>query len=249
MDKKPYLSVIIPAYNEGDQLPIILINIDKYLRETQFDYEILIINDASNDNTIDIVHKFLPIVKGLRLINNTTHSGKGSVMRQSIIESNGNLRLFMNAWNAISAEHFSKMIPFLDGVDGEKYDIVIGSRNINGSKITHPYSLFYHACEYVTNVMARMFISFHIKDYQCEFKCFSEEAAKRIFSILTINDSATDIEALAVGSKIGYKIKEIPIMVTNNMRHNIRISSYAYLWRDILKIKMRLWTNHYKLSK
>jgi len=58
MNIKPYLSVIIPAYNEEKRLPATLLDVDKYLSEKKFKSEIIVINDGSTDKTADIVKNF-----------------------------------------------------------------------------------------------------------------------------------------------------------------------------------------------
>ncbi len=67
---RPYLSVIIPAYNEAKRLPLTLIDIDKHLENQEYSYEILVINDGSTDETAEIVTRFSPLVENLKLINN-----------------------------------------------------------------------------------------------------------------------------------------------------------------------------------
>jgi dolichyl-phosphate beta-glucosyltransferase len=249
MDKKPYLSVIIPAYNEANRLPATLIDIDKHLREADFDYEILVVNDGSEDNTADIVRKFEPIVKGLRLAGRDINRGKGYTVREGMREAKGKFRLFTDADNSTSIDHFFKMIPYLEGTEGQKYDIVIGSRDIKGSKLIPPQPWYRRIMGNVGNIIIQVLLLPGIWDTQCGFKCFSEEAADRIFPLMKINRWAIDVEALALGKRFGYKIKEIPITWVNDTRSTVKSSAYLGVLRDVLKIRLWLWTNKYKISK
>ncbi|MCX6703060.1 MAG: glycosyltransferase [Candidatus Wolfebacteria bacterium] len=97
---KPYLSVIIPAYNEAKRLPLTLIDIDKHLSKADFSYEIIVVNDGSKDGTAEIVNRFSHLVKNLSLIDNKINHGKGWVVKQGMLESKGNIRLFMDSDNA-----------------------------------------------------------------------------------------------------------------------------------------------------
>ena len=249
MDKKPYLSVIIPAYNEANRLPTTLIDIDKHLRGADFDYEILVVNDGSKDNTADVVHKFEPMVKGLRLTGGDVNHGKGYVVRQGMREAKGKFRLFTDADNSTSIDHFFKMIPYLEGADSNKYDIVIGSRDIKGSKLVPPQPWYRRIMGNVGNIIIQIVLLPGIWDTQCGFKCFSEESAERIFPLMKINRWAIDVEALSLGKKFGYKIKEVPITWVNDVRSAVKSSAYLGVLRDVLKIRLWLWTNKYKLSK
>lgn len=249
MDKKPYLSVIIPAYNEANRLPATLIDIDKHLREADFEYEILVVNDGSKDNTADIVRKFESVVKGLRLAGREANKGKGYTVREGMREAKGQFRLFTDADNSTSIEHFFKMIPYLEGREGTKYDIVIGSRDVKGSKLIPPQPWYRRIAGNVGNIIIQILLLPGIWDTQCGFKCFSEEAADKIFPLMKINRWAIDVEAMAIGKKFGYKIKEIPITWVNDTRSTVKSSAYLGVLRDVLKIRLWLWTNKYKISK
>ena len=76
MNKNPYLSVIIPAYNEVKRLPETLIDIDAKLTRAKYSYEILVINDGSTDETVEMVKRFSHIIKNLRLVDNEKNKGK-----------------------------------------------------------------------------------------------------------------------------------------------------------------------------
>lgn len=249
MDKKPYLSVIIPAYNEADRLPTTLIDIDKHLREADFDYEILVVNDGSKDNTAEIVRKFESVVKGLRLIGSDINHGKGYVVREGMKEAKGKFRLFTDADNSTSIDQFFSMIPYLEGTEKEKYDIVIGSRDIKGSRLIPPQPFYRRILGNIGNIIIQIVLLPGIWDTQCGFKCFSEESADRIFPLMKIDRFAIDIEALALGKKMGYKIKEVPITWVNDIRSTVKSSAYLGVLRDVFKIRLWLSTNKYKISK
>ena len=248
MINKPYLSVIIPVYNKADLLPSTLIDIDKYLRSVDFEYEILVINDGSMDNTAEIVGKFEPLIQKLRFINNNIHRGTGYVVRQGMQEAVGELRLLMDADNSVNINHFTQMIPYFENKTTTKYDIVIGSRFMQGSKLIPLPSFYNRLLSNIENAFARIFLLPNIRDARCGFRCFSDDAAKKIFNITKINHSTTDIEALVIGYKIGYKIKEAPIIYINNTLQTAKLWTYCVVLYDMLKIKVWIWMNRYKFN-
>ena len=91
--KKPFLSVIIPAYNEAKRLPLTLIDIDKWIEKQDFLVEVIVVNDGSKDNTAEVVKKFQESFPYLKLIDNYKNQGKGAVVRQGMLFSQGNWRL------------------------------------------------------------------------------------------------------------------------------------------------------------
>ena len=99
---QPYLSVIVPAYNEQRRLPKTLSSIDSYLRKQPYDYEILVVSDGSKDRTAEVVEDLKVKIKNLRLIDNKENRGKGFVVRQGLLEAKGEYRLFTDADNSTS---------------------------------------------------------------------------------------------------------------------------------------------------
>jgi len=248
MANKPYLSVIIPVYNETDLLPSTLIDIDKYLRKANFDYEVLIVNDGSKDNTAEIVRNFEPVMQKLRLINNDIHRGRGYVVRHGMQEAKGELRLLMDIDNSINIDHFSQILPYFKDTAEIKYDIVIGSRFMKKSQFIPMPSLYRRFLNSAEGVLVRVLLLPGIRDARCGFKCFSEDSAKRIFPLAKINRSSADIEVLTLGSKMGFKIKEIPIIYINNTLQAVKLSTYCVILCDVLRIKTRFWLGRYKVN-
>ena len=135
---KPYLSVIIPAYNEAERLPATLIDIDRILGARKFSYEILVMNDGSKDNTAEVVQKMIPVIKNLKLVDNHENRGKGGVVKQGMLVAQGESPLFTDADNSTSIDQFDNMIPaFTEGAA-----VVIGSRAIKGARLEPPETLY-----------------------------------------------------------------------------------------------------------
>jgi dolichyl-phosphate beta-glucosyltransferase len=242
---KPFLSVIGPAYNEAKRLPLTLIDLDKKLSAEEYSYEILVVNDGSSDETAEIIGRFGHIVKNLRLIDNRKNHGKGWVVRRGMLESNGNYRLFMDADNSTSVDQFDNMLPFLK--DG--YDVVIGSRDVKGAKLIPPQPWYKRIMGNIGNIIIQILLLPGMWDSQCGFKCFSEEAARKIFSLARIDRWAFDVEALSLAKKLGYRIKEIPVIWVNNIESKVKPLSYIFFLRDVVRIRIWLWRNVYRLQK
>src|SRR3989344_6188715 len=135
---RPFLSVIIPAYNEAKRLPLTLIDIDKHLELQEYSYEILVINDGSTDDTGEIVRRFSPLIENLKLIDNKENHGKGAAVRQGMLLAKGTWRPFIDADNSTSIVEFNKMIQYFK----EGYEVVIGSRDVKGAKMSPPQAFY-----------------------------------------------------------------------------------------------------------
>lgn len=241
---KPFLSVIVPAYNEAGRLPLTLIDIDKHLSQQDFSFEILVVNDGSQDNTVEVVKKLEPLLRNLKLINNQLNHGKGYAVRQGMMAAKGNWRLFMDADNSTSIVEFNKMIPYFKA----GYEVVIGSRDVKGARTSPPQALYKRLLGNIGNLIIQALLLPGIWDTQCGFKCFSDEAAEKVFHLTKIDRWGFDAEALALAKALGYKIKEMPVFWVNDPRTHVRLSAYLQVLWEVVKVRWWLWRNAYNLT-
>lgn len=241
---KPYLSVIIPAHNEAKRLPLTLIDVDKHLSQQEYSYEIIVVNDGSTDATAEIVRRFSLLIENLKLIDMPENQGKGAAVRQGMLSAKGNWRIFMDADNSTSISEFQKMIPYFR----ENYEVIIGSRAIKGAKLRPPQPIHRQILGKLGNFFIQIFLLRGIWDSQCGFKCFSEQAAERIFALTRINRWGFDIEALALAKTLGYKIKELPIFWANNPHSQVKAFAYLQVLWETIKIWWWLKKNKYNLN-
>ncbi|MDO8430159.1 MAG: glycosyltransferase family 2 protein [bacterium] len=241
---RPFLSVIIPAYNEAKRLPLTLIDIDKHLETQEYSYEILVVNDGSTDETPEIVKRFFPMVENLKLIDNKENHGKGAAVKQGMLAGKGTWRLFMDADNSTSIVEFNKMIPYFK----EGYEVVIGSRDVKGSRMLPSQRFYKRWLGNFGNLIIQALLLPGIWDTQCGFKCFSDEAAEKIFRRTKIDRWGFDAEALAIGKALSYEIKEMPIFWVNDTRTYVSFLTYLQVLWETAKIRWWLWRNSYGLK-
>lgn len=242
---KIFLSVIIPAYNEEKRITNTLLDIDKYLSEQNYSYEIIVVNDGSSDNTAQVVNKFSELIKELRLIDNMKNHGKGWVVRQGMLKSKGQIRLFMDADNATTIDHFAKMIPLFE----KGHQVVIGSRekrDAPGAKQAVPQSFLKRQLGNLGNLLIQLLAVPGIWDTQCGFKAFSDQAAQNIFSRARINRWGFDIEALALARKLDYQIGIIPVNWVNDPHSKVTLKGYLNTFKELFKIKWNLIRGKYE---
>lgn len=240
---KPYLSVIIPAYNELKRLPLTLIDVDRHLSEQEYSYEILVVDDGSTDATVEMIERFKPLIENLKIIRLPKNRGKGAAVREGMLAAKGNWRVFMDADNSTSIVEFNKMMPYFDA----GYEVIIGSRAVRGSKLNPPQPIHKQLAGKLGNIFIQLLLLRGIWDSQCGFKCFSEEAAKRIFPLAKIDNWGFDVEVLALAKRLGYKIKEMPVYWVNDPRSHVSWASYFQVLWETIQVKWWLWRHAYKL--
>jgi dolichyl-phosphate beta-glucosyltransferase len=201
----PFLSLIIPAHNEGNRLPDTLEQVTAHLQSQPYDYEILVVENNSTDNTLAIAQTFAEGHPQVRVLHNAQR-GKGRAVRQGMLEARGQYRFMCDADLSMPINELSKFLP--PALTG--YDIVIASREAPES-IRYDEPAYRHLGGRAINLIIRLLALPGLHDSQCGFKCFTAQAAEDLFRIQTLNGWSFDIELLFVARRRDYRIFEVPI--------------------------------------
>jgi len=242
---QPYLSIIIPAYNEAERISQTLIDMDKRLAAAPYSYEILVVNDGSTDNTGEVVLGVARMVKNLKLLNISDNGGKGGTVRKGMLAAVGQIRIFTDADNSTSIDQFDRMMPFFK--DG--YDVVIGSRSVPGAKLDPAEPWYRQLPGKLGNLVIQALLLPGIWDTQCGFKAFTADASKRLFELSRISGWAFDVEVLSLAKIMGFRIKEVPVHWVNDTRSHVKATSYLkFLW-ETFTIRWWLWRGSYPVPQ
>lgn len=236
------LSVVIPAYNEEKRIVETLEAVNEFLSKQSYDYEILVVVDGAKDNTAEVVRQLEAHMPKARLIDNKENHGKGWVVRQGLLEATGDIRVFMDADNSTTVDHITSFLPYFE----QGFDVVIGSRRIEGSNIAVHQSFIRDFLGGVFRFIVHTLVPLHVTDSQCGFKAFTARAAETIFPKQTIDRWAFDVEILALARKFGFKIKEAPVRWVNDGASTVKFSGMVHMLIEILQVRINLWTGKYK---
>lgn len=252
--KKPFLSIVIPAYNEETNIRLgALEKVAKYLTSLTYTWELVIVDDGSRDATAKLIEDFVAQNAHCRLIKNP-HRGKAGTVITGIVSSLGDIVLFTDLDQATPIREIEKVLPWFE----KGYDVVIGSRE--GRREGAPL---------LRRLMARGFMTLRthilglkgISDTQCGFKAFKGSAIRSILDRLSLygkQKSVTgamvtagfDIEVLFLASTLGFRIKEVPVEwhYVETRRVNPIADTIQGL-RDIIQIRINAWTGVYAPKK
>lgn len=243
--EKIKLSVVIPAYNEERRIGPTLLDIDRYLSQQPYVSEVLVVIDGAKDNTASVVKKYEEMIDNLRVINNPENHGKGYVVRQGLLEANGQYRLFMDADNSTTINQIEKFMPSFD----EGYDVVIGSRDLKGSKISKHQAKWKEFLGNAGNLLIQMVGGlWGMPDTQCGFKLLSANAADKVCRIMKIDRWGFDIEMLVLAKKMGFKIQQVPVEWKNDEESKVSVGAYFQTFKELFQIKLNLIQGKYDLK-
>lgn len=228
---KPYLSIVIPAYNEADRIETSLQKAVDYLGQKDYEYEIIVADDGSTDDTVAIANNFDNKVKAYALPKNT---GKGAAVRLGMLKATGEIRIFTDADFSTPIYEIEKIIYSLKN----NFDIVIGSRALDYDMVKEHQPFYREFMGKTFNKFVQLMVIKGIKDTQCGFKGFSAAAAEDIFSKTKIDGFSFDVEVLYLAKKAGYRIDEVPVEWYNDDRSKVNpITDSISMLLEIMKIK------------
>ena len=235
---RPYLTIIIPAYNEEHRIPHSLKKIATFLRAQTFTSEILVVENGSTDETSAVVREFAQTVSetdpfSLELLHSAR--GKGAAVKTGMLVGKGDYLFICDADLSMPIEEIVKFLPPQQVPGG--YDVAIASREIAGA-VRHNEPAYRHLMGRVFNYVVRTLIIPGIEDTQCGFKMFTQEAAAQIFPHQTIDGWGFDPEILYISHIRELLLIEVPINWYYTAESHINpLSDTIKMLREVLRIR------------
>lgn len=239
MEKKLKVSLFIPVYNEER---IIEKNVEEILKEINklpFDFELIVVDDSSTDNSSTILKKLSkkrPSLIHLRYENGPTRREN---LAQSFKKAKGGIIVFMDMDLATNLQYLTDLINPIN----EGYDIVTGSRYVPGSKTKRKLSRLIVSRLY--NNFVRSYFKTKVKDHECGFKAFKKEGILKLVDEMGFDEKlergvAWDTEMLVRALRHNYKIKEIPIIWKEGEKSALHFSREYKILPYLIKLKKKL---------
>ena len=233
IDKKPRISLIIPAFEEADRIAGTLSTVNSELRSSlqkSDDIEVIVVDDGSNDATSEIARQAGADVV-IRLEEN---KGKGAAIRAGVQEANGSVVAFTDADLAYNPRQVVKLVTLVES----GYDMVVGSRQHIETKNLVRAGRFREVGGRLINIATSGILLGHYRDTQCGLKAFKSQVAKSLFDAGTLDGFSFDVELFHLAERWDLSLKEIPVEVENSQRSSVSaFRDGVFLLLDLIRIR------------
>jgi dolichyl-phosphate beta-glucosyltransferase len=236
---RPYLSVVIPIYNLGSNYKdSALDNVENYLSKQKYSWEVILVNDGSEDDTKEVLDSDIKTRRNFKLIS-IAHGGKAAAVSAGVMLAAGQIILFTDFDQSTPIEEFTKFKTEFDS----GADIVIAER-VREKKQDKFIS---KARSKAFNILVQLIVLPGIEDSQCGFKAFKGEVGKYLFSNLQVTKpkkvngpymGAFDVELLYLGGLKRYKIKSVEVKWIREDSNNLKWSEPIKMLVEVLKIRL-----------
>lgn len=250
---KPYISVVIPSYNELSNIKRgVLDQVLDYLKKQQYEWEIVLTDDGSTDGTTKKLHEFAKKDSHITVVENI-HAGKAPTVTSGMLKAKGQWRLFTDFDQSTPIAEIEKLLEFAE----KGFDVIIGSREMVGARRDEE-PFYRRLMGRGFNLIVQIFAVPGILDTQCGFKLFSEKATNDLFSRLYIYGNqkerqdaytgAFDVELLYLANKLNFKIREVPITWYHNKTERVSpIKDSIRMFIDIVRMRVARVRGKYDL--
>ena len=232
----PELSLVIPAYNEEKRLPVSLARIADWLgsRTPAISAEVLVVDDGSSDRTAAVAEKTAGgLGLAFRVIRLPENRGKGAAVRAGALEAKGAHVLVTDADLSTPIEEVDKLL-------AAGAPVAIGSRGVDATLVKQRQSLFRVASGRLFNLLVRVLAVSGIRDTQCGFKLFRADAAREVFSRAVVDRFAFDVEALLLARRLGFAIKEVPVLWFNSPDTRVGLGGGLEAFAALFRIRFQV---------
>ena len=221
MPASPYLSIVIPAYQEAGRLPATLLELAKVGGELGFPFEVWIVVERGNDETLEIAAAFAARQADFHVIDNPVQRGKGCAVRTGMLRARGVFVFYMDVDLSVPLREVKAFVEHLEL--HPEIDVVIGNRQHAGSRITRAQSWLRRTMGQTFNRVLQAVALAPARDTQCGFKAFRRAAAQDIFSRQKLDGFAFDVEVLLLAERLGHRIADLPVEWINSPESKVRI--------------------------
>ena len=210
---EPFLTIVVPAFNEGSRLGSTLKGIRSYADSKTFSLEVIVVDDGSRDRTPELLAEFAKHFPAMRVFRHEQNRGKGYTVRRGVLEAQGEFVAFSDADLSAPIEEVDHLLRALESSGA---DAAVGSRALKRELIGVHQPWFREFGGRLFNLLVRLFTGLKLRDTQCGLKLFRRTTTRRAFELQRVVGFGFDPELLFLIERLGGKVVEVPVRWNDN---------------------------------
>jgi len=239
MEKKDLqLSIVLPTYNERENIRLMIPAIEKLLQENSINGEIIIVDDSSPDGTAQLARQLNKKFKNIRVIGNRKKEGIGSALRVGYSCAKGKYILSSDSDMSFKVRDMLRLIHKLE----EGFDLVVGSRHLSKDDYKKPNwkVQLKGLISYGGNKIIPLLTGIHIHDFSANFRIIRRDVWRSLRTFETTN--AILLETIMKTAYKGYRIAEIPVVFKDRLYGESKLNLFIEIPKFLLKLFLFLIT-------
>lgn len=216
-------SIIIPTYNEKENIGILISMIDSYLTKEKIQYEIVIVEDNSPDGTRLVVEQMIKLLGNskLKLLNRSGKLGLGTAYIDGFNCTDGDYVFLMDA---DFSHHPKFLIDYIKKSENTKADIITGSRYIKGGGV-NGWGVTRKLISRGANFFASFFLNPKVSDLTGSFRLYKRSIFTELLKEVNNVGYAFQMEIMVRAQYKNMKIEEVPITFVDRIYGESKIST------------------------
>jgi glycosyltransferase involved in cell wall biosynthesis len=229
----PSISGVMPAYNEEANIGPMIEEMDRVLSSVSEDYEIIVVDDGSKDNTAKVVMEKAASFPKVRLIRHERNKGYGAAVYSGITAATKELIFFTDSDRQFKLEELRKLLPLI-----EHADLVAGYRP---RRMDPWYRVLFG---WGWSLLVTVLFGYTVRDIDCAFKLFKREVMEKVAPQIRSFGATFSAEFLIRAKRAGFKFKEVPVTHLPRpagKQTGARLDVIARAFKELFILRWRLW--------
>ena len=229
----PSISLVLPAYNEADNIEPMVAEATPALEAVADDYEIIVVDDGSADDTAGVTQRVMESHPHVRLVEHEVNQGFGAAVFTGFTSAEKDWIFYTDADRQFVLAELERFIPHM-----EEADLIAGYR----APRRDPFMRVFYGKGW--SALCTLVFGYTVRDVDCGFKLFRREIIEELAPTIESRGATFSIEWLVRAKRAGYRFVELPVthqprVAGSQTGANINVITRAF--RELVKVRMQLW--------
>jgi len=229
----PSISLVLPAYNEADNIEPMIAEATPALEANASEYEIIVVDDGSADETAAVTRRVMETHPHVRLVQHPVNRGFGAAVISGFTNAEKDWIFYTDADRQFVLSELESFVPFMD-----QADLIAGYR----APRRDPFLRVLYGKGW--SMLCTLVFGYTVRDVDCGFKLFRREIVKALAPQIASRGATFSIEWLVRAKRAGYRFVELPVshrprVAGSQTGANIHVIVRAF--RELMRFRLQLW--------